>query len=137
MPNGSLRTPDRMLMMNRSRRRNAEVEITQFVNIAVTEYGLALSSNNKTPELRNPGFFFRITSFNFGHGITIPRVQCDTLVPTSKKSPQNTNSQKSWNSCPLEEDDLIEFMTFYDNKELDDDEVEGEVQLLMAKFKRA
>ncbi|GFU71883.1 hypothetical protein TNCV_1628241 [Trichonephila clavipes] len=37
--------------------------------IAVTECGLALSSNNRTPDLR-------------------PRRHCDTLVPTSKNSTQ-------------------------------------------------
>ncbi|GFX65469.1 hypothetical protein TNCV_4735171 [Trichonephila clavipes] len=36
-------------------------------------------------------------------------------------------------SCPLDEDDLIEFDTVFDNKEFDDDdEEEGEVQLLKA-----
>ncbi|GFX16235.1 hypothetical protein TNCV_4704891 [Trichonephila clavipes] len=53
--------------------------------IAVTEGVLALSSNRK-PDLRNPGHFFQITSFNFYQGITIPRRLCGTLVPTSKKS---------------------------------------------------
>ncbi|GFX18971.1 hypothetical protein TNCV_322761 [Trichonephila clavipes] len=56
--------------------------------IVVTECVLALSSNNRTPDLKNPGRFFRLTSFNFDQGVTIPRRHCSTLVPTSKKSSQ-------------------------------------------------
>ncbi|GFV04991.1 hypothetical protein TNCV_1347391 [Trichonephila clavipes] len=41
-----------------------------------------------------------------------------------------TDSKKIGYSYPLDADDLIEFMTVYDNKEVDNDEVEGEVQLL-------
>ncbi|GFV46022.1 hypothetical protein TNCV_2200321 [Trichonephila clavipes] len=35
-----------------------------------------------------------------------------------------TNFPKFGNSCPLGEDDLIDLMTVYDNKEVDNDEVE-------------
>ncbi|GFX81850.1 hypothetical protein TNCV_2570501 [Trichonephila clavipes] len=41
----------------------------------------------------------------------------------------STNSEKFEDSYSLDEDDLIEFMTVCDNKEIDNDEVEGEVQL--------
>ncbi|GFV95933.1 hypothetical protein TNCV_452731 [Trichonephila clavipes] len=39
--------------------------------------------------------------------------------------------KKIRDSCPLDEDDLIEFMTVYDNEEVDN-EVEDEVRLLTA-----
>ncbi|GFW96133.1 hypothetical protein TNCV_958461 [Trichonephila clavipes] len=39
---------------------------------------------------------------------------------------------KKWGSCPLDEDNLNELMTVYDNKELDTDEVEGEVRHITA-----
>ncbi|GFV25468.1 hypothetical protein TNCV_1147381 [Trichonephila clavipes] len=42
--------------------------------------------------------------------------------------------KKFGDSCPLDKDDLVEFMTVYDNKEVDNDEVGGEVQLI--KFAR-
>ncbi|GFW88649.1 uncharacterized protein TNCV_829181 [Trichonephila clavipes] len=42
------------------------------------------------------------------------------------------NSKKYRNSCPLDEDDLIKFITVYYYKEIDNDEVECEVQLLTA-----
>ncbi|GFV95657.1 hypothetical protein TNCV_2009741 [Trichonephila clavipes] len=41
----------------------------------------------------------------------------------------STNSEKFEDSCSLDEDDLIEFMTVCDNKEVDNDEVEGEAEL--------
>ncbi|GFV42650.1 hypothetical protein TNCV_840051 [Trichonephila clavipes] len=43
-----------------------------------------------------------------------------------------TNSEKFEDSCSLDEDDLIGFMTVYGNKEVDNDEAEGGVQLLTA-----
>ncbi|GFW78444.1 hypothetical protein TNCV_1379901 [Trichonephila clavipes] len=36
-----------------------------MVCVAVAECGLALSSNNRTPDLRSPDNFFRIAPFNF------------------------------------------------------------------------
>ncbi|GFT76811.1 hypothetical protein TNCV_1419411 [Trichonephila clavipes] len=44
----------------------------------------------------------------------------------------HTNSEKFEDSCSLDEDDLIECMTVYGNKEVNNDEVEGEVPLLTA-----
>ncbi|GFY02406.1 uncharacterized protein TNCV_3502871 [Trichonephila clavipes] len=55
----------------------------------VAERGFALSSNNRTPDLKSMRHFFRITSFNFEQGVTVPRRHCETLVSTSKKSRQN------------------------------------------------
>ncbi|GFW43064.1 uncharacterized protein TNCV_1474591 [Trichonephila clavipes] len=43
-----------------------------------------------------------------------------------------TNSEKFEDSCSLDEDNLIELMSVCDNKEVGNDEVEGEVQLLTA-----
>ncbi|GFU59390.1 hypothetical protein TNCV_2299531 [Trichonephila clavipes] len=37
---------------------------------------------------------------------------------------------------PLDEDDLIKFMAIYDNKEVNNDEVEGKIQLLTAHLTR-
>ncbi|GFV95142.1 uncharacterized protein TNCV_1292601 [Trichonephila clavipes] len=46
---------------------------------------------------------------------------------------KRTNFKKIFDdSCSLHEDDLDEFMTIYDTKEIDTDEVESEVQLLTA-----
>ncbi|GFW31290.1 hypothetical protein TNCV_2578711 [Trichonephila clavipes] len=40
--------------------------------------------------------------------------------------------KKIGDSCPLDEDSLIKFITVYDDKEIDNEEVEGEFQLLTA-----
>ncbi|GFS81290.1 hypothetical protein TNCV_1224861 [Trichonephila clavipes] len=68
--------------------RRSQPRVAIWFCIAVAECGLVLSSNNRTPDLRNPGCFFRITFFNFDQGVTIPRRLCDALVPTSKKLTQ-------------------------------------------------
>ncbi|GFU72808.1 hypothetical protein TNCV_3712311 [Trichonephila clavipes] len=53
--------------------------------VAVTECGLALSSNDRTPDLRSPGRFFRIAPFNFDR---VSQYRVALMVPTSKKSAQ-------------------------------------------------
>ncbi|GFU14872.1 hypothetical protein TNCV_3386651 [Trichonephila clavipes] len=40
--------------------------------------------------------------------------------------------KKIGDSCPLDEYDLFEFITFYDYKEVDNDEIEGEAQPLIS-----
>ncbi|GFY36411.1 hypothetical protein TNCV_3451141 [Trichonephila clavipes] len=40
--------------------------------------------------------------------------------------------KKTGESCPLDQNDLKELTTVYDNKEVDTGEVEGEVELLTA-----
>ncbi|GFT29205.1 hypothetical protein TNCV_3588021 [Trichonephila clavipes] len=41
--------------------------------IAVAECGLALTSNNRTPDLRSPGHFFPNHLFQFRQGVTVSR----------------------------------------------------------------
>ncbi|GFX98342.1 hypothetical protein TNCV_4909851 [Trichonephila clavipes] len=54
--------------------------------VAIDECGLALSSNNRTPDLKSPGHFFRIVPFNFDRvSQYLPR---STDGPTSKKFTQ-------------------------------------------------
>ncbi|GFS56755.1 hypothetical protein TNCV_2221891 [Trichonephila clavipes] len=57
--------------------------------IAVTECGLALSSNNRTSYLRSPGHFFRNALFNFGR---VPQNHVTLMVPTSIKARQKLTS---------------------------------------------
>ncbi|GFV08370.1 hypothetical protein TNCV_328041 [Trichonephila clavipes] len=54
--------------------------------VAVVECDLVLSSNNRTPDLRSPGRFFRIASFNFN------RVSqyCVVLMVQTPKSPRKS-----------------------------------------------
>ncbi|GFV71771.1 hypothetical protein TNCV_777881 [Trichonephila clavipes] len=69
--------------------RRSQPRVAIWFCIAVDKCGLALSSNNRTPDLRDPGHFLRITSFSFNQRVTIPRRHYNTLVPTSKKFTQN------------------------------------------------
>ncbi|GFT61902.1 hypothetical protein TNCV_4497141 [Trichonephila clavipes] len=50
--------------------------------VAIAECSLALSSNNRTPDLRNKGRFFGIASFNF---YRVLQCQVALMVPSSKK----------------------------------------------------
>ncbi|GFU64974.1 hypothetical protein TNCV_4046401 [Trichonephila clavipes] len=70
--------------------RRSQPRVAIYFCNAVTECGLTLSSNDGTIDLRKLGQFFRITSFDSDQGVTIPCMYCDTLVPTSIKSTQNS-----------------------------------------------
>ncbi|GFU69706.1 hypothetical protein TNCV_1220941 [Trichonephila clavipes] len=55
--------------------------------VAVTECDLALTSNKRTPDLRSPGYFSRIASFDFGR---VSQYRVALMVPTFKKSSNKT-----------------------------------------------
>ncbi|GFW84859.1 hypothetical protein TNCV_681471 [Trichonephila clavipes] len=66
--------------------RRSQPRVAIWLCIAIANCALALSFNNITLDLRKPGLFLRITTFNFDQGVTIPCRHCDTLVPTTKSS---------------------------------------------------
>ncbi|GFT84055.1 hypothetical protein TNCV_1149431 [Trichonephila clavipes] len=53
----------------------------------IKKCGLALSTNNRTLDLKSPGHFFRIASFDFNR---VSQYRVALLVPTSKKSSNKT-----------------------------------------------
>ncbi|GFX10025.1 hypothetical protein TNCV_4101641 [Trichonephila clavipes] len=53
--------------------RHSQLRVAIWFCITVAECGLAMSSNNKTPDLRSPGLFFPNHRFQFRHGVTVPR----------------------------------------------------------------
>ncbi|GFV55984.1 hypothetical protein TNCV_249801 [Trichonephila clavipes] len=55
----------------------------------------------------------------------------DTSIKNTRTNNLMQELQKKFEDlCPLNENDLIEFMTAYDDKKVDNDEVEGVVKIL-------
>ncbi|GFX40798.1 transposable element Tcb1 transposase [Trichonephila clavipes] len=76
---------------------------------------------------------------NFGNvwkllGLLYPKNTSKVSLNQCRGAWQRTNTpeKKNCGFVPLDEDDLIEFMTVYYYREVDNDEVEGEAQLLTA-----